>query len=111
MKEFSQWLSEELGKQGISQRELVKRTGCTEASISKYKNGKYDPSLTSLRKIADALGYRVELVKKKEQEEDAVEPELEGGGHFWWYVCGECHGIVADGVEHCMWCRRRLIWK
>lgn len=40
----------------------------------------------------------------------AIEPELEGGGSTWWYVCGECHGTVELMAEECPHCRRRLDW-
>ena len=34
----------------------------------------------------------------------AIEPEIEGGGSSWWYVCGECHGAVDLMAEKCPHC-------
>lgn len=48
--------------------------------------------------------YVLELLK----EQDPVEPELEGGGSSWWYVCGECHGTIYDSDNFCKHCGRRI---
>ena len=39
-------------------------------------------------------------------EQDPVEPELEGGGSSWWYVCGECHGAIDENDLFCRHCGR-----
>lgn len=39
-----------------------------------------------------------------------VEAELEGGGHTWWYVCGDCHGAVDWNENPCRHCKTPLIW-
>ena len=41
-----------------------------------------------------------------EKEQEPVEKEIEGGGHTWWYVCGECHGAVDYGDKCCRHCGR-----
>lgn len=43
-------------------------------------------------------------------ESRAVEPEIEGGGSTWWYVCGECRGPVSPREKECRRCRTRLDW-
>ena len=48
----------------------------------------------------------VELLK----EQEPVEPELEGGGSSWWYVCGECHKAIDPKDKFCSECGRRILW-
>ena len=36
--------------------------------------------------------------------------ELEGGGHSWWYVCGECHGTIDNSDLFCRHCGRKVKW-
>lgn len=43
----------------ITQKELAQRSGVSQANISKIENGKYHPSLATLKRIADALGKRL----------------------------------------------------
>jgi len=52
---------------GLSQRELAKRVGTTASAISRLENADYEGhSMAMLRRIAEALGQRVEIrfVKK-----------------------------------------------
>lgn len=47
---------------GLSQRELARRIGTTASVISRLENADYDGhSLSMLRRIAAAVGYRVEV--------------------------------------------------
>lgn len=39
-----------------------------------------------------------------------VEAEIEGGGNYWWYVCGECHCVVRYKIPTCPCCKNELIW-
>lgn len=39
-----------------------------------------------------------------------TEVELEGGGSTWWYVCGECHGMINYMQDVCKCCKSILIW-
>ena len=57
-------------------------------------------------------GYEDIVMTAKMQnkvEKEPVEPELEGGGFYWW-VCGECHTQVERGYEKCPECGRRILW-
>ena len=36
--------------------------------------------------------------------------ELEGGGHSWWYVCGECHSTLDSSDRFCRQCGRKVNW-
>lgn len=33
-----------------------------------------------------------------------AEPEIEGGGSTWWYVCSECHGAIDKKDAYCKHC-------
>lgn len=47
---------------GISQRELARRCGISEAQIGKYEKGTIDPSSTYLRNIAEVLGVSTDYL-------------------------------------------------
>lgn len=42
------------------------------------------------------------------KEQGPVEVEIEGGGSTWWYVCGECHGMIDKNDLFCRHCGRRV---
>lgn len=48
----------------ISQKELAKLTEIKQQSISRFENKMHSPSLVLFVKIIDALGYKMEIVKK-----------------------------------------------
>lgn len=54
----------EIMEQGITQRELAKKSGISESSISKYANAVKTPTITKVEQLADALGCELVLVKK-----------------------------------------------
>ena len=39
---------------------------------------------------------------------EPVESEMEGGGSNWYYVCGECHGLINSDDQYCRHCGRRV---
>ena len=44
-------------------------------------------------------------------DEDLSEPvewEWEGGGRWWFPVCGDCHGIIRTSDDVCPHCGRRI---
>ena len=49
----------ERGKQKISQLELALKTGLTTRTVSRIECGTIDPKLSTLIKIADALGVKI----------------------------------------------------
>jgi transcriptional regulator with XRE-family HTH domain len=49
-------IKEVLAKRGKSQYWLAQETGITNNSINAYVNGRVEPSLTNLSRIAEALG-------------------------------------------------------
>ena len=46
-------------QQGLSQRELAKRTGVTHATVSLIEQNKVSPSISSLKKILGGLSMSV----------------------------------------------------
>lgn len=46
---------------GITQQELSKRTGINQSDISKLEQGKGNPSLRTLQRLAEGLGMRMEI--------------------------------------------------
>jgi transcriptional regulator with XRE-family HTH domain len=55
---------------GMSQAEVAEKMGTTQSAVARLESGrgKHSPSLATLRKYANALGYRIDLrlVKQKE---------------------------------------------
>ena len=43
----------------LTQKQLAQRSCVSQANISKIENGNYHPSLSTLKRIADALGKRL----------------------------------------------------
>ncbi len=43
----------------LTQKQLAQRSGVSQANISKIETGNYRPSLSTLKRIADALGKRL----------------------------------------------------
>ncbi len=46
---------------GISQSQLSQQTGITQPDISKLENGKANPSIATLKKVARAFGKRLQV--------------------------------------------------
>ncbi len=46
-------------KLGITQKQLAEKSGVSQSNISKIENGTYRPSITILKRIADAFGKRL----------------------------------------------------
>lgn len=49
---------------GMTQLELSVRTGLQQSNLARVESGRYSTRLDTLAVIADALGRKVELVKK-----------------------------------------------
>ncbi|MCI8955649.1 MAG: helix-turn-helix transcriptional regulator [Eubacterium sp.] len=48
-------------EQNLTQKELSKRTGITQADISRIENGTRNPSLDMLRRLAKGMGMKLKL--------------------------------------------------
>jgi transcriptional regulator with XRE-family HTH domain len=56
---------------GMSQAEVAKKMGTTQSAVARLESGKgkHSPSLATLRKYANAIGYRIDIRLVKEEEE------------------------------------------
>jgi len=48
-------------KEGVSQGELAKKVGTRQTAISRLESGRANPSIKMLQKLAEALGFRLEI--------------------------------------------------
>ncbi len=46
---------------GLTQKELAERTGIAQADISKLENGNGNPSLRTLKRLAEGMGMQLKL--------------------------------------------------
>lgn len=46
---------------GLTQAQLAERIGTTQSAIARLESGTAKPSVATLQRYADALGYRVEI--------------------------------------------------
>lgn len=46
---------------GLTQKELAARTGIAQADISKLENGNANPSLKTLKRLAEGMGMKLKL--------------------------------------------------
>lgn len=63
-KRIGQRIREIREEKKLEAKHLALMTGITPANISRIEQGKHSVGIDILSKIADALGYKVELVKK-----------------------------------------------
>jgi len=49
-------------KSGLTQKELADKTGITQGDISKIERGNANPSLNTLKKLADGMNMTLQLV-------------------------------------------------
>jgi len=53
-------------KNGVSQGELAEKVGTKQTAISRLESGRSNPSIKFLKKLAEALGMRLEIKFVKE---------------------------------------------
>ena len=46
---------------GLTQRELSERTGIAQSDISKLENGNANPSIRTLKRLAEAMGKQLKI--------------------------------------------------
>ena len=62
---IGQRLREIRKEKGITTYQLADMTGLKQSNISRIENGRYSTRIDILEKIADALGYEIDFVEKK----------------------------------------------
>lgn len=63
-------------KNGISAYRVSKDTGITTATLTSWKQGKYEPKADKLNKIADYFGVSVEYLTTGHEKEQKESPAL-----------------------------------
>ncbi|MFH1820644.1 MAG: helix-turn-helix transcriptional regulator [Candidatus Nealsonbacteria bacterium] len=48
-------------EKGLSQKELARRIGTKQSAISRLESGTYNPSLSFLQKVGEALGSKLKI--------------------------------------------------
>ncbi|MCI6377067.1 MAG: helix-turn-helix domain-containing protein, partial [Clostridiales bacterium] len=46
---------------GLTQKQLAEKTGIAQADISKLESGNANPSLRTLRRLAEGMGMQIKL--------------------------------------------------
>ena len=61
-------IKESRENQGLSKTKLAEKTGLTLSAISQFESGERDPSLESLKKLADALQVSADYIMGIKEE-------------------------------------------
>ncbi|EKD84529.1 MAG: transcriptional regulator, XRE family [uncultured bacterium] len=48
-------------EKGLTQKELAKKIGTKQSAISRFESGEYNPSLSLITKIAQALNAKIKI--------------------------------------------------
>ena len=67
---------------GLTQEAVADRMGTTKSAVSRLEGvGKHAPSMTSLKKYADAVGciHKIELVSRTAKRRTAAQPSVRAG--------------------------------
>lgn len=56
-----QIIIEKRTKQGLTQKDLARKVGTKQSSIARFESGSYNPTISFLQKIADALGVQLKI--------------------------------------------------
>ncbi len=48
-------------EQGLTQAKLARRMGTKQSAVSRFESGTYNPTISFLQKIADALGVQLKI--------------------------------------------------
>jgi transcriptional regulator with XRE-family HTH domain len=75
---FGEKLARRLVALGRSQYDMAGVMGCAQSKVSKWANGKMEPRLSELPRIADYLGLSVRYLVDAAMDEDTGDPH--GGG-------------------------------
>jgi putative transcriptional regulator len=63
-RQFAMRLREAREARGMTQETLAKKVGVSRAYLSRLEMGRHDPPLSRVRKLAKALGVKVETLVK-----------------------------------------------
>jgi transcriptional regulator with XRE-family HTH domain len=63
-------------RSGISQRELARRAGTSQAAISRIESGREEPTVERLERVLASLGWRAEVTLVPIAQHDADRADL-----------------------------------
>ncbi len=55
---------EKRNEKGLSQKQLARKMGTKQSAISRLESGKYNPSISFLQKVSEALGTKLKIALK-----------------------------------------------
>lgn len=58
---FASMLIEARAKAGLSQEQLAQRMGMKQASVARIESGRYNPSMKTLQRYAEATGHKLQI--------------------------------------------------
>lgn len=85
---------------GLSTYELAELAGCTQSTVSATLRQRHGVSAYGLVRLADALGYRVELVPKNESDLDTLEPHEAEVAPEAANPTGQLDGVDGVGLDY-----------
>lgn len=60
--EFIQMIIQKRIGKGLTQKELAQKIGTKQTAISRLESGAYNPTVSTLRKVANALDAKIEIL-------------------------------------------------
>ena len=108
MSSFGVWLKTELDEAGMTQKELAKILGITEAAMSRYIHGGRSPRGTMLLKIMDYFGVHIVYEKDgkpvcQQKAKRIYHPKSR------LFECSVCGDVVSGIDSYCRWCGRKFV--
>jgi len=67
---------------GITQKDLAERMGTTQAIISKFEKGNYNPTFLFLQRLADVLGGSIKLYFEPRDNKEINRDEFSKNDNF-----------------------------
>ncbi len=65
-------------KAGMTQTELASRAGVSQQVVSEYETGRKEPTLPSLRRLANAAGYEISMrLEPLDEHDESIERFLD----------------------------------
>ena len=62
-------LNAEMARRGITRQDLAKKIGIAQSTIARMEKNMHSMSISNFTKLLSALGYKLEIIKKEEDNE------------------------------------------
>ena len=93
---FSEQLKYIMETEGLTQKQIAKKTGFTEVSIWRYVNGDSIPRMRDVVEILDTLGYEMDVCKKKHDKDKNTPLNKNGSGYSDQVACAAIRKVDAE---------------